>query len=115
MRAAKRGDVPHRAERVRDVAGERADVGALGHAGDEGDLVEARLRGRVKRERQASDLAVIGDRVTVERLPAGTGSSAEYFPVSMPSSKGKYGTSAVPVAAHAARVPSVSGVRVMTL
>jgi ribosome biogenesis GTPase / thiamine phosphate phosphatase len=40
---------------------------------DEGDLVEARLRGRVKRERQASDLAVIGDRVSVERLPDGTG------------------------------------------
>jgi ribosome biogenesis GTPase len=40
---------------------------------DEGDLVEARLRGRVKKERQASDLAVIGDRVAVERLPDGTG------------------------------------------
>lgn len=40
---------------------------------DEGDLVEARLRGRVKRERQASDLAVIGDRVRLERLPDGTG------------------------------------------
>ncbi len=40
---------------------------------DEGDLVEARLRGRVKKERQASDLAVIGDRVHLERLPDGTG------------------------------------------
>ncbi len=40
---------------------------------DDGDLVEARLRGRVKKERQASDLAVIGDRVNVERLPDGTG------------------------------------------
>jgi len=40
---------------------------------DEGDLVEARLRGRVKKERQASDLAVIGDRVEVERLDDGTG------------------------------------------
>ena len=39
----------------------------------EGDLVEARLRGRMKKERQASDLAVIGDRVTVERLADGTG------------------------------------------
>jgi ribosome biogenesis GTPase len=38
-----------------------------------GDLIEARLRGRVKKERQASDLAVIGDRVVVERLPDGTG------------------------------------------
>jgi ribosome biogenesis GTPase / thiamine phosphate phosphatase len=42
----------------------------------EGGLVEARLRGRVKRERQASDLAVIGDRVTVERLADGTGAIA---------------------------------------
>lgn len=40
---------------------------------DEGDLVEAQLRGRVKRERQTSDLAVIGDRVVLERLPDGTG------------------------------------------
>ena len=40
---------------------------------DDGDLVEARLRGRVKRERQSSDLAVIGDRVELERLPDGTG------------------------------------------
>ena len=40
---------------------------------DDGDLVEARLRGRVKKERQASDLAVIGDRVHLERLPDGTG------------------------------------------
>ncbi len=40
---------------------------------DDGDLIEARLRGRVKKERQASDLAVIGDRVHLERLPDGTG------------------------------------------
>lgn len=40
---------------------------------DDGDLVEAQLRGRVKRERQASDLAVIGDRVELERQPDGTG------------------------------------------
>jgi ribosome biogenesis GTPase len=51
----------------------RARSGFYTIAIDEGDLVEARLRGRVKRERQASDLAVIGDRVTVERLPDGTG------------------------------------------
>ena len=51
----------------------RARSGFYTIATDEGDLVEARLRGRVKRERQASDLAVIGDRVTVERLPDGTG------------------------------------------
>jgi ribosome biogenesis GTPase len=40
---------------------------------DDGDLVEAGLRGRVKKERQASDLAVIGDRVSLERLADGTG------------------------------------------
>ena len=40
---------------------------------DEGDLVEARLRGKVKRERRTSDIAVIGDRVRVERLRDGTG------------------------------------------
>jgi len=40
---------------------------------DDGDLIEARMRGRVKRERQSSDLAVIGDRVELERLPDGTG------------------------------------------
>jgi ribosome biogenesis GTPase len=51
----------------------RARSGFYTIAIDEGELVEARLRGRVKRERQASDLAVIGDRVTVERLPDGTG------------------------------------------
>jgi ribosome biogenesis GTPase len=41
---------------------------------DEGDLVEAQLRGRMKKERQASDLAVIGDRVRLERLADGSGS-----------------------------------------
>ena len=40
---------------------------------DAGDVVEARLRGRVKKERQTADLAVIGDRVMLERLPDGTG------------------------------------------
>jgi ribosome biogenesis GTPase len=51
----------------------RARSGFYTIATDEGDLVEARLRGRVKKERQTSDLAVIGDRVTVERLADGTG------------------------------------------
>ena len=46
----------------------------------EGDLIEARLRGRMKKERQASDLAVIGDRVTVERLPDGTGAIVSVEP-----------------------------------
>lgn len=36
-------------------------------------LVEARLRGRLKKERQASDLAVIGDSVTVVAATDGTG------------------------------------------
>ncbi|MEP6681161.1 MAG: GTPase RsgA, partial [Chloroflexota bacterium] len=36
-------------------------------------LLESRLRGRIRKERQASDLAVIGDRVSVTRLPDGTG------------------------------------------
>ena len=49
-------------------------------ATDEGDLVEARLRGRVKKDRQASDLAVIGDRVAVERLADGTGAIASVEP-----------------------------------
>jgi len=47
---------------------------------DEGDLVEARMRGRMKKDRQASDLAVIGDRVVVERLPDGTGAIGEVEP-----------------------------------
>ncbi len=51
----------------------RARSGFYTVATDEGDLVEARMRGRVKRERQASDLAVIGDRVTIARQPDGTG------------------------------------------
>jgi len=40
---------------------------------DAGQLVEAHLRGRMKRDRQASDIAVIGDRVRVEILPDGKG------------------------------------------
>src|SRR5688500_20390672 len=62
-------------DRVSTAAGLvlRARSGFYTVATDESDLVEARLRGRGKRERQASDLAVIGDRVTVERLPDGTG------------------------------------------
>ncbi len=58
----------------------RARSGFYTIATDEGDLIEARLRGKVKRERQASDLAVIGDRVTVERLPDGTGAIASVEP-----------------------------------
>jgi ribosome biogenesis GTPase / thiamine phosphate phosphatase len=58
----------------------RARSGFYTIATDEGDLVEARLRGRVKKERQSSDLAVIGDRVEVERLPDGTGAIASIEP-----------------------------------
>jgi ribosome biogenesis GTPase len=58
----------------------RARSGFYTIATDEGDLVEARLRGRVKRERQASDIAVIGDRVSVERLADGTGAIASVEP-----------------------------------
>ena len=58
----------------------RARSGFYTIATDDGDLVEARLRGRVKKERQSSDLAVIGDRVVVERLPDGTGAVASVEP-----------------------------------
>lgn len=51
----------------------RALSGFYTIATDDGDLVEARLRGRMKKVRHASDIAVIGDRVSVERLPDGTG------------------------------------------
>ena len=40
---------------------------------DDGQLIEAHLRGRMKRERQSSDIAVIGDRVNMELLPDGSG------------------------------------------
>ena len=58
----------------------RARSGFYTIATDKGDLVEARLRGRVKKQRQASDLAVIGDRVEVERLDDGTGAIASVEP-----------------------------------
>jgi ribosome biogenesis GTPase / thiamine phosphate phosphatase len=58
----------------------RARSGFYTVATEDGGLVEARLRGRVKRDRQASDLAVIGDRVQVERLPDGTGAIASVEP-----------------------------------
>ena len=58
----------------------RARSGFYTVATDDGDLVEARLRGRIKKERQSSDLAVIGDRVAMERLPDGTGAIASVEP-----------------------------------
>ena len=51
----------------------RARSGFYTIATDDGPLIEAHLRGRMKKERQASDIAVIGDRVSVELLPDGTG------------------------------------------
>jgi ribosome biogenesis GTPase / thiamine phosphate phosphatase len=47
---------------------------------DDGRVVECRLRGRVRRDRQTSDLAVIGDRVGFEDLPDGTGIIASVEP-----------------------------------
>jgi ribosome biogenesis GTPase len=40
---------------------------------DDGTTIESHIRGRVKKDRQASELAVIGDRVTVAAMPDGTG------------------------------------------
>lgn len=50
----------------------RARSGFYSVQTDDG-LVEAQLRGRLKKERQASDLAVIGDSVTVTGATDGTG------------------------------------------
>jgi ribosome biogenesis GTPase / thiamine phosphate phosphatase len=46
----------------------------------DGELVEAHLRGRMKRERRTTDIAVIGDRVHFERLPDGTGAITDVEP-----------------------------------
>ena len=58
----------------------RALSGFYSVATADGDVIEARLRGRMKKERQASDLAVIGDRVEVERLPDGSGAIVSVEP-----------------------------------
>jgi ribosome biogenesis GTPase len=47
---------------------------------DDGTVIEAHLRGRMKKERQASDIAVIGDRVRLEILPDGTGAIEDVEP-----------------------------------
>jgi len=47
---------------------------------DDGRDIECRLRGRVKKERQGTDLAVIGDRVTVRLLDARNGMIEEVAP-----------------------------------
>lgn len=46
----------------------------------DGRTVESKLRGRLKRERRATDLAVIGDRVKVTILPEGSGVIEEVEP-----------------------------------
>ena len=51
----------------------RARSGFYTVLADDGAIVECRLRGRVRRDRQASDLAVIGDRVSFADVPDGSG------------------------------------------
>ncbi len=51
----------------------RARSGFYSVRTDDGRLVESQLRGLLKRERQPTDLAVIGDRVQVALLDDGTG------------------------------------------
>jgi ribosome biogenesis GTPase / thiamine phosphate phosphatase len=51
----------------------RAQSGFYTVRTDDGSDVACRLRGRVKKDRQATDLAVIGDRVRISLLPDGTG------------------------------------------
>jgi ribosome biogenesis GTPase len=51
----------------------RAQSGFYTVRTDEGRDVACRLRGRVKKDRQATDLAVIGDRVRISLLPDGSG------------------------------------------
>ncbi len=46
----------------------------------DGSLIECRLRGRAKRDRQSSDIVVIGDRVVVARQPDGVGMIEEVEP-----------------------------------
>ncbi|MEO8246852.1 MAG: ribosome small subunit-dependent GTPase A [Chloroflexota bacterium] len=51
----------------------RARSGFYTVLADDGATIESRMRGRIKKDRQSSDLAVIGDRVAVATLPDGTG------------------------------------------
>jgi ribosome biogenesis GTPase len=57
----------------------RATSGFYSVLTDDG-LVEAQLRGRLKKERTATDLAVIGDRVRLTKLPDGSGVIEEVEP-----------------------------------
>jgi len=58
----------------------RARSGFYTVLSDDGRTLESRLRGRVKRERQASELAVIGDRVRVSVAPDGSHMIEEVLP-----------------------------------
>lgn len=51
----------------------RARSGFYTVLADDGAIIESRMRGRIKKDRQAADLAVIGDRVAVAPLPDGSG------------------------------------------
>ncbi|HET6820031.1 MAG TPA: ribosome small subunit-dependent GTPase A, partial [Candidatus Limnocylindria bacterium] len=51
----------------------RAQSGFYAVLADDGSIVTAQLRGLLKKERQATDLAVIGDRVRVALQPDGNG------------------------------------------
>jgi ribosome biogenesis GTPase len=51
----------------------RARSGFYTVLAEDGALVECRLRGRVRRDRQPTDLAVIGDRVRFANVPDGSG------------------------------------------
>ncbi|HET7686356.1 MAG TPA: ribosome small subunit-dependent GTPase A [Candidatus Limnocylindria bacterium] len=51
----------------------RARSGFYTVLADDGATIESRMRGRIKRERQTTELAVIGDRVAVATLPDGSG------------------------------------------
>lgn len=51
----------------------RARSGFYTVLADDGATIESRMRGRMKRERQTTELAVIGDRVALAMLPDGSG------------------------------------------
>jgi ribosome biogenesis GTPase len=58
----------------------RARSGFYTVLADDGREIECRLRGRVKKERQSTDLAVIGDRVVVSLLDEANGMIEEVEP-----------------------------------
>ena len=58
----------------------RARSGFYTVLADDGATIESRMRGRIKKDRQSSDLAVIGDRVAVATLPDGSGMIEEVEP-----------------------------------